>query len=69
MIRRHANLVCNDHTHHSHTHTGAVLAREAVTQDQLYLVVDGETKVLKHGVQIATAGPGELVGEVRDVHC
>lgn len=46
-----------------------MLAREATTQDRLYLVVDGWAKVLKHGVQIATAGPGEFVGEVRGVYC
>lgn len=44
---------------------GDILARESVRQKRLYLVVDGGLEVLKHGVQIATAEPGEFVGEVR----
>ncbi|CAN0093803.1 unnamed protein product, partial [Hapterophycus canaliculatus] len=43
---------------------GDVLAEEHVTQDKLYLVVEGELQVSKGGVNIATVRPGEFAGEM-----
>lgn len=44
---------------------GELLAEERVTQDKLYLVVEGELRVSKGGSEIATVRPGEFAGEVR----
>lgn len=43
---------------------GDVLAKENVTQERLYLVLDGELEVSKGGIEIATVRPGEFAGEV-----
>ncbi|CAM9450650.1 unnamed protein product [Scytosiphon promiscuus] len=43
---------------------GQVLAEEHVTQDKLYLVVEGELQVSKGGSDIATVRPGEFAGEM-----
>lgn len=43
---------------------GDVLAKEEVTQERLYLVVEGELEVSKGGTEIATVRAGEFAGEV-----
>lgn len=43
---------------------GEMLTTEHTRQKQLYLVMEGELQVAKHGIQIATVGAGEFAGEV-----
>lgn len=43
---------------------GDILTTQDVTQKRLYLVMDGDLEVAKHGTQIATVGAGEFTGEV-----
>lgn len=43
---------------------GDVLAEENVTQERLYLVMEGELEVSKGGTEIATVRAGEFAGEV-----
>lgn len=43
---------------------GDVLAEEDVTQQRLYLVLEGELGVSKGGTEIASVGAGEFAGEV-----
>ena len=43
---------------------GEILASQDVTQRRIYLVMEGELEVSKHGTQIATVGAGEFTAEV-----
>ncbi|CAM9328538.1 unnamed protein product [Laminaria digitata] len=43
---------------------GEILATQDVTQRRLYLVMEGDLDVSKHGTDIATVGPGEFTGEM-----
>lgn len=43
---------------------GTILFTEGEVGDTLYLIVEGELEVQSHGVEIATRGPGECVGEL-----
>lgn len=37
---------------------------EKTPADKAYLIVDGEVSVRKHGQEVATLGPGDVIGEM-----
>jgi CRP-like cAMP-binding protein len=43
---------------------GQMIAREGQIGTGLYLILDGHISVIRRGVHIDTAGPGEFIGEL-----
>ncbi len=43
---------------------GWSLIGESTPPDQVYLVIDGELEVVRHGTKIAELGRGDIVGEI-----
>ncbi len=43
---------------------GRVLVREGVPGHECFIIVEGQAKVERNGEQVATLGPGDVVGEL-----
>ena len=43
---------------------GHLIAREGNMGTGLFLILIGRVKVMRHGVQVDTSGPGEILGEL-----
>ncbi len=51
-----------------HLEPGGVLCRQGDHESEVFVLVEGEASVEKNGVQIATVGTGEVVGELSMMH-
>ena len=49
---------------HVHLPANWSLIWEKTPADKAYLIVDGEVSVRKHGEEVATLGPGDVIGEM-----
>ena len=41
-----------------------MLAREGVPGHECFIIIEGQAKVERNGEQVATIGPGDVVGEL-----
>lgn len=52
------------HAERRHLEAGCTLLEEGDSNESLFLILEGECQVIKHGQEVARLGPGQFVGEL-----